>query len=281
MPARPIDCSPTGRGPGRTASAKKHREDLESVIRLARMDLGELQGLDLPKQCSNCKSGQCKKPGKKPGKGSSQGRGEERCPQGRLGPAAGQFGLVSGTATTLPAPSVLPCTHTEGLYLPCTFAIVLAPFALHHGLSLAVRRARRDLPESRRGRRPRPRRRCNLARSGLCAILTARMSGQASANSTAEAKKQEHLQKIRQLTFDRRPSAILKAWSTPREEAMKQAGNIRERSRSTGPRPVDSGPACPSPSGATAGHGRRRDPGWVTMPAGQPARPSPILSTWS
>ena len=36
----------------------------------------------------------------------------------------------------------------------------------------------------------------------------------------AEAKKQEHLQKIKQLTFDRRPSSILKAWSTPREEAL-------------------------------------------------------------
>ena len=41
----------------------------------------------------------------------------------------------------------------------------------------------------------------------------------------AEAKKQEHLQKIRQLTFDRRPSAILKAWSTPRDEAIKEAEN--------------------------------------------------------
>ena len=38
----------------------------------------------------------------------------------------------------------------------------------------------------------------------------------------ADATKQEHLQKLRQLTFDRRPSAILKAWSTPRDEAMKQ-----------------------------------------------------------
>jgi hypothetical protein len=38
----------------------------------------------------------------------------------------------------------------------------------------------------------------------------------------ADATKQEHLQKLRQLTFDRRPSAILKAWSTPRDEAVKQ-----------------------------------------------------------
>lgn len=60
---------------GDQASARKHREDLESVIRLARMDLGDLQGLDLPKQCQNCKSGQCKKPGKKPG---AKPKGEEK-----------------------------------------------------------------------------------------------------------------------------------------------------------------------------------------------------------
>jgi hypothetical protein len=57
---------------GDQVAAKRHREDLESVIRLARLDLGELQGLDLPKQCSNCKSGQCNKPGKKPGQKPSK-----------------------------------------------------------------------------------------------------------------------------------------------------------------------------------------------------------------
>jgi hypothetical protein len=35
---------------GDAASAKKHREDLEASIRLARMDLSELQGLPLPSQ---------------------------------------------------------------------------------------------------------------------------------------------------------------------------------------------------------------------------------------
>ncbi len=55
---------------GDKESARKHREDLESAIRLARLDVGDLQGLDIPKQCQNCKSGQCKKPGsgKKPGR---------------------------------------------------------------------------------------------------------------------------------------------------------------------------------------------------------------------
>jgi len=35
---------------GDAEAAKKHEEDLESAIRLARMDLGELQGLPLPSQ---------------------------------------------------------------------------------------------------------------------------------------------------------------------------------------------------------------------------------------
>jgi hypothetical protein len=35
---------------GNVEAAKKNREDLESAIRLARLDLGELQGLPLPSQ---------------------------------------------------------------------------------------------------------------------------------------------------------------------------------------------------------------------------------------
>jgi hypothetical protein len=62
---------------GDRTSAKKHREDLESVIRLARMDLRELQGLEIPKQCSCCKSGQCKGKGQSKGKGRGKG-GEEK-----------------------------------------------------------------------------------------------------------------------------------------------------------------------------------------------------------
>lgn len=50
---------------GDTAAAAKHREDLEAAIRLARMELSELQGLNLPKQCKGCCS--CK--GRKPSKG--------------------------------------------------------------------------------------------------------------------------------------------------------------------------------------------------------------------
>ncbi len=47
--------------------AARSQEDLESAIRLARMEPGDLQGRAIPKQCQNCKSGQCKKPGNKPG----------------------------------------------------------------------------------------------------------------------------------------------------------------------------------------------------------------------
>ncbi|MDY3560574.1 hypothetical protein R5W23_001818 [Gemmata sp. JC673] len=48
------------RGDG--AAAAKHREDLESAVRLARMELSELQGLNLPKQCKGCCSCKGRKP---------------------------------------------------------------------------------------------------------------------------------------------------------------------------------------------------------------------------
>lgn len=53
---------------GDTEAASTHADDLESTIRLARMDPEELYGKAIPKQCSNCKSGKCANPGKKPGK---------------------------------------------------------------------------------------------------------------------------------------------------------------------------------------------------------------------
>ena len=61
---------------GDQKAAGKHREDLESAIRLARLDVGELQGIDIPKQCQGCKSGQCKKPGK--GKNPSKKREKKK-----------------------------------------------------------------------------------------------------------------------------------------------------------------------------------------------------------
>ena len=47
-----------------TLEARQH--DLEASIRLARMDLTDLQSLKIPSQCKGCCSGQCKKPGQKP-----------------------------------------------------------------------------------------------------------------------------------------------------------------------------------------------------------------------
>lgn len=65
---------------GDEAKARERKEDLESAVRLARLDLGELQGLPLPSQCQGCKScknGRCngKKPGKKEGQEKKDSRG--------------------------------------------------------------------------------------------------------------------------------------------------------------------------------------------------------------
>lgn len=58
------------------AAKERHQKDLESAIRLARMDLSELQALPLPGQCKGCCSGQCqcKGKGKKKGDGKSQAK---------------------------------------------------------------------------------------------------------------------------------------------------------------------------------------------------------------
>ena len=59
---------------GDTAAAKTYRENLEGTIRLARMDVSELQGMPIPKQCNNCKSGQCKNKGRKPSQNPKKDR---------------------------------------------------------------------------------------------------------------------------------------------------------------------------------------------------------------
>jgi hypothetical protein len=71
---------------GESADATGHREDLEATIRLARMDLSELQALNLPSQCCGCKAGACKGACRKPGKSKNPGNSP---PDGRgagLGP---------------------------------------------------------------------------------------------------------------------------------------------------------------------------------------------------
>ncbi len=47
---------------GDPAAAKSHADDLESSIRLARMEPEELYGKAIPKQCSGCCSGKCNNP---------------------------------------------------------------------------------------------------------------------------------------------------------------------------------------------------------------------------
>lgn len=71
---------------GETEAGRRHQENLEHVIRLARMDLTELQALPLPKQCEGCKNAsqkcrsqresQCKKPGEKPKDARNAGGGQ-------------------------------------------------------------------------------------------------------------------------------------------------------------------------------------------------------------
>ncbi len=56
---------------GDATSREGHEHNLEAVVRLARMEPDELQGLPIPKECANCKGGQCrncngKKPGRRP-----------------------------------------------------------------------------------------------------------------------------------------------------------------------------------------------------------------------
>jgi hypothetical protein len=55
---------------GDAEAQRTHLEDLEATVRLARMEVGELQGLPLPKQCSGCCSG--KKPSKSPKKAAGK-----------------------------------------------------------------------------------------------------------------------------------------------------------------------------------------------------------------
>ncbi|HJZ60243.1 MAG TPA: hypothetical protein VKE74_35195, partial [Gemmataceae bacterium] len=65
---------------GDAAAAQKYREDLEATIRLARMDLGELQGLPIPKQCKGCCSCASKRVSKIPKEGKNPARGANASP---------------------------------------------------------------------------------------------------------------------------------------------------------------------------------------------------------
>ena len=68
-------------------AAQRHREDLESAVRLARMDLGELEGLPIPGQCQGCKSGKCRGNGKNKGQGKK--KGQKKGPEDARGASSG------------------------------------------------------------------------------------------------------------------------------------------------------------------------------------------------
>jgi hypothetical protein len=57
-----------------------HQKNLEATIRLARMDLSELKGLPLPKECKNCSncSGKCRKQRESRTKVQKKGEGDAR-----------------------------------------------------------------------------------------------------------------------------------------------------------------------------------------------------------
>jgi tetratricopeptide (TPR) repeat protein len=75
---------------GAPGAAEDFQKNLESVIRLQRMDLSELQGLPLPKKCQGCKNcsqkcrgqkeSRCKNPGEKPK--DARGAGVGKRPDG-------------------------------------------------------------------------------------------------------------------------------------------------------------------------------------------------------
>lgn len=74
---------------GDSAQVAQSEADIEAAIRLARLDLSELQALPLPKQCQGCCSSNCKGKcqGKKPGPkgqktGDSRGAGSGPPPDG-------------------------------------------------------------------------------------------------------------------------------------------------------------------------------------------------------
>ena len=63
---------------GEDEATRRHQEDLEAAIRLARMDLTDLQALPLPSQCRGCCSGECQCKGKGKGRGKGEGKSQKK-----------------------------------------------------------------------------------------------------------------------------------------------------------------------------------------------------------
>ncbi len=104
-------------------------------------------------------------------------------------------------------------------------------------------------------------------KSTTAADLPAQVFADGAANSQtkaagpADAKKQERLQKIRQLTFDRRPTTILRAWSTPRDDAIKNGLDAASPASA----------AVPAAALAAVKRAARRVVNGVVVPATSPA----------
>jgi len=68
---------------GDTTAVAAHERDLEAVVRLARMEPDELQGLPIPKECSKCKGGQCRScNGRKPSRSRAQNNNRSKDARG-------------------------------------------------------------------------------------------------------------------------------------------------------------------------------------------------------
>ncbi len=180
-----------------------------------------------PSSARDCKSGQCKKPGKRPGKKPSKGT-EKRSAQGR------HADLLPTIRDREPRPLAADPKalgiRDPRLAVQPRIAIVMARYArssprhlprpLPCRISGGLVLGQVPVPAETCGNAPGCTRRppTSLLR---CSPAPRRPEPEPEHADPAEAKKQERLQKIRQLTFDRRPAAILKAWSTPRDEALK------------------------------------------------------------
>jgi hypothetical protein len=71
------------------AATQRHRENLEAAIRLARLDLSELQALPLPSQCKGCCSGECQCRGKGMGKGRGKSQNKQQGDEFARGASSG------------------------------------------------------------------------------------------------------------------------------------------------------------------------------------------------
>lgn len=83
-------------GVGDARVSENHQKNLESVIRLQRMDLSELQGMPLPKKCEGCKNCSQKCRSQKESRNQEAKKGQEK-PKDARGATAGQRPDGSGS----------------------------------------------------------------------------------------------------------------------------------------------------------------------------------------